>query len=241
MTIEGSARRDRIVTVAGLLVMAGLAWFHLLHMPAMAMADFGLTFLMWAVMMVAMMLPSAAPMIAMFATLERRRAGRAGLVGTALFGAGYVAIWGGFSAMAAAGEVGLRGAGLLTGAGNRVGPLLGSALLILAGVYQLTPLKYACLARCRSPLGFLLGEWREGRAGAFAMGLRHGLFCVGCCWAVMALLFVGGVMNLAWVAGLAAFVLIEKVVPGGRAVSVAAGAVSLIWGISRLAAALAGA
>ena len=241
MTIEGTARRDRIVTVAGLLVMAGLAWLHLLHMPAMAMADFGLTFLMWAVMMVAMMLPSAAPMIAMFATLERRRSGRAGLVDTALFLGGYVATWGSFSAVAAAGEVGLRGAGLLTGGGDRVGPLLGSALLILAGVYQLTPLKYACLARCRSPLGFLLGEWREGRAGAFAMGLRHGLFCVGCCWAVMALLFVGGVMHLVWVAGLAAFVLIEKVVPGGRAVSAAAGAASLIWGLTRLAAALAGA
>jgi predicted metal-binding membrane protein len=240
MTVDGSAQRDRIITASGLLVLAGLAWLHLLHMPTMGMADFGLTFLMWAVMMVAMMLPSAAPMIGMFATLERRRSGRAGLVNTGLFLTGYVVTWGAFSAVAAAGDVGLRGAGLVNGAGGRAGPFLSSAVLIAAGLYQLTPYKYACLSRCRSPLGFLLGEWRDGRAGAFVMGLRHGLFCVGCCWALMALLFVAGVMNLVWVAALAAFVLIEKVIPGGRAFSRAAGAACLLWGLSWLVAALAG-
>jgi predicted metal-binding membrane protein len=109
-------------------------------------------------------------------------------------------------------------------------PVVGGALLIAAGIYQLTPLKYACLARCRSPLGFLLAEWREGTRGAFQMGIRHGAYCAGCCWALMALLFVGGVMNPVWVAAIAGFVLVEKLVPAGRVVSWIAGVALLGWG-----------
>src|SRR5437762_2863289 len=111
-------------------------------------------------------------------------------------------------------------------------PFVAAVLLIVAAIYQVTPLKYACLARCRTPLGFLMTEWREGPAGAFVMGLRHGLFCLGCCWALMTLLFVGGVMNLAWVAAIASFVLVEKLVPAGRVVSWLSGGALLAWGRS---------
>jgi predicted metal-binding membrane protein len=210
----------------GLVSLAGLAWLHLAYMPDMMLARFGVTFLMWGVMMVAMMVPSAAPMIVMFARLKRDRLGQA----TAVFLAGYLVVWSAFAFVAAAGEMALRTTALVSGASARAIPVLGGALAIAAGLYQLTPLKHACLVRCRSPLGFLLGEWRDGLAGAFTMGLRHGLSCVGCCWALMVLLFVAGVMNLAWVAILAAFVLIEKLVPGGRLVSWAAGGALLLWG-----------
>jgi predicted metal-binding membrane protein len=108
---------------------------------------------------------------------------------------------------------------------------LGAAVLSLAGVYQLTPLKDACLRRCQSPLGFLLGHWRDGVRGALGMGVRHGAFCLGCCWALMALLFVGGVMNLAWVAALAVFVLAEKALARGRWLSRVSGVVLILWAV----------
>ena len=248
MTVEALVRRDRVLAGSGLAALALLAWLYLFRMeglsgmdmsPAMSMpmpgdrdaGRFALTFLMWAVMMVAMMVPAASPMIVTFATINRRRAA-AGTpaVPTAVFLAGYLVIWSAFSLAAAALQGALQAAALLAPATLTVTPLVGGALLIAAGLYQLTPLKYACLARCQSPLAFILGEWREGARGAFVMGLRHGAFCVGCCWALMALLFVAGVMNLLWVAAIAAFVLVEKLVPRARAVSWSAGAVFLGWG-----------
>ncbi len=248
MTVEALVRRDRVLAGSGLAALALLAWLYLFRMeglsgmdmsPAMSMpmpgdrdaGRFALTFLMWAVMMVAMMVPAASPMILTFATINRRRAA-AGTpaVPTAVFLAGYLVIWSAFSLAAAALQGALQAAALLAPATLTVTPLVGGALLIAAGLYQLTPLKYACLARCQSPLGFILSEWREGPRGAFVMGLRHGAFCVGCCWALMALLFVAGVMNLLWVAAIAAFVLVEKMVPRARAVSWSAGAALLAWG-----------
>ena len=190
------------------------------------------TFLMWAVMMVAMMLPAAAPMILVFATVNRKRRespGAAPYVNTTLFVLAYLAVWGAFSVAAALAQWALHAAALLSEDAMQAAPLAGAVLLAAAGIYQVTPLKYACLARCQTPIGFLLGEWRDGNRGAVVMGLRHGLFCLGCCWVLMALLFVGGVMNLAWVAAIAAFVLIEKVLPAGRLVSVISGAALLIW------------
>jgi predicted metal-binding membrane protein len=134
-------------------------------------------------------------------------------------------VWTGFSAAAALAQAALHQAALLSPAMATTSPLLGGALLIVAGVYQWLPVKSACLGHCRSPHGFLDGQWSEGPSGALRMGLRHGVLCLGCCWALMALLFVAGVMNLIWIAGLAALVLVEKVVPGGiwlgRAVGVA--------------------
>jgi predicted metal-binding membrane protein len=242
--IERVLRRERAITLAGLAVLAGLAWLSLLRasrvtadMAAMGMAqtspwaatDALLAASMWAVMMVAMMVPSAAPMVLVFVAVNRRRGGLRYL-DTGVFVLGYLAAWTLVSLAAAAAEWGLNRAALLSDDLRAATPLLGGALLIAAGVYQLTPLKHACLSRCQTPVGFLLSEWREGRRGAVVMGARHGLFCVGCCWVLMALLFVGGVMNLAWVAAIAGFVLLEKLVAAGRLVSWSAGGALIGWG-----------
>lgn len=246
-TIEAVLRRERAITLAGLAGLAGLAWLYLFRlgremadMAEMGMAqtapwtaaDAGLAVVMWAVMMVAMMLPSAAPMVLVFVAVNRKRGGAGGAryVETGVFVLGYLVVWTVFSIAAAGAEWGLNRAALLSDDLRAATPLIGGAILIAAGVYQLTPLKYACLSRCQTPIGFLLSEWREGRAGALVMGARHGLFCVGCCWVLMALLFAGGVMNLAWVAAIGGFVLLEKLVSRGRIVTWGAGGALIGWG-----------
>jgi predicted metal-binding membrane protein len=235
--IEHVLRRERWLVAGGALAVAGLAWLDLwrrargvmdMAMPEMqpwSPAEFGSILAMWIVMMVAMMLPSAAPMLALFAGTER---GRHPASVTA-FGAGYVIVWTVFSVAAAALQAVLQQSMLLSSDLAMTNVWLGAGLLALAGVYQLTPLKDACLFRCRSPLGFLLSRWREGVGGALAMGMRHGAYCLGCCWALMALLFVGGIMNLAWIAALAVFVLVEKVVATGPWLSRVSGAALLAW------------
>jgi predicted metal-binding membrane protein len=242
-TFDALLRRDRAVVGAALVVLSVGAWLYLVHlasaMPDMAMPDMpampgtamptmhpwgwveiGGLVVMWALMMVAMMTPAAAPMILMFATIHRRRAaeGRP-TVPTAIFILGYLLVWTLYSAVAAFTQAGLHAAALLSPAMAATSPLLAGGLLVAAGVFQWTPLKRACLAACRSPLSFLMTGWREGRGGALVMGLRHGLYCLGCCWALMALLFVAGVMNLLWVAAIAVAVLVEKVIPRGELVS----------------------
>ena len=204
----------------------------------MPMSDWSATnfiavFIMWAVMMAAMMLPSATPMASVFATLNERRGESAR---TAAFVAGYVALWVAFGAAATAAQWALQRMGLLSPMIVSVSPALSGALLIIAGVFQFTPLKQACLRACRSPLGFLLTDWRDGLSGAAQMGVRHGLYCLGCCWALMALLFVGGAMNLLWIAALTLLVAMEKLAPKGEALAkalgvlmIAVGAVRLIW------------
>jgi len=185
---------------------------------------------MWLVMMIAMMLPSAAPMLLLFAGTQRRTA--SGHSSTLVaFAAGYLLVWGGFSVAAAALQALLQQRMLLSSDLAMTSAWLGAAVLGLAGVYQLTPLKDACLLRCQSPLGFLLGRWRDGVRGALVMGVRHGAFCLGCCWALMALLFVGGVMNLAWVAALAVFVLAEKAVARGAWLSRVSGVALIAWAV----------
>ena len=181
------------------------------------------TFVMWAVMMVAMMTPSAAPVFLIFAGMQRKQTGRHLPFGLLLFGAGYLLVWSGFSAIAAVAQWALHSAAMLSPAMKTVSPWLGGGILIGAGLYQLTPSKRACLSHCQSPLGFLMSHWRSGNAGALRMGLAHGAYCLGCCWALMCVLFVVGVMNLVWVAVLSAFVLLEKVGPAGQAVSRVAG------------------
>jgi predicted metal-binding membrane protein len=194
------------------------------QLHAWEMADVGLLFLMWAVMMVAMMVPTAAPMIMLVATVDRRRLDRPRpMARTGMFALGYLASWIGYSALAASAQWGLHAAALLSPAMASTSRLLGGGILIAAGIYQWTPLKRACLTSCRSPLAFIMTEWRDGRTGAWVMGLRHGLYCVGCCWVLMALLFVAGVMNLAWVVAISAFALVEKIVPGGDRVGRVAG------------------
>jgi predicted metal-binding membrane protein len=190
-------------------------------------------FIMWSVMMAAMMLPAATPMVSVFGSLNKRR-GEAGR--TAAFVAGYVALWTAFGAAATAAQWALQRNGLLSPMIVSMSPALSAALLIVAGVFQFTPLKHVCLRACRSPLGFLLTDWRDGIFGAARMGVRHGLYCLGCCWALMALLFVGGAMNLLWIAALTLLVAMEKLAPKGEIVAkalgvlmIGAGAARLIW------------
>ena len=193
-----------------------------------------LAFAMWAVMMVGMMAPSASPMLLLFAGARAGRGQRAWSPPALTFGLGYVSVWTGFSAAAALAQYGLHRAALLSPAMASSSSRLAGAILAVAGAYQLTPWKGRCLTHCRSPLGFLLANWRDGAAGAFRMGLRHGIYCLGCCWALMGVLFVVGVMNLVWVAVLTGFVFIEKIAPAGPIVSRAAGAAMVVWGIAAL-------
>ena len=239
--------------VAGLVGITALAWLYMIH-EARAMVDTGVChcmgmkmsgpdtkpwsglelvplFLMWVEMMVAMMIPSAAPMILTFAAVNRkRREQERPFVPTGIFLLGYLVVWAGFSALAAIAQWVLHATALLSPMMVSTSPILGGILLIAAGVFQWTPLKNSCLTHCRSPLSFLMTAWREGKQGAFVMGLRHGIFCLGCCWVLMTLLFVLGVMNLLWIGALAGFVLIEKLVPAGQWVGRLTGGLLVGWG-----------
>lgn len=246
---EGTLRRDRMIVLAGLFGISALAWAYLIYLAiemgnmemAMDMAtsmqswtaiDLVLLFVMWTVMMVAMMVPTAAGMILAFATINRRRRSqKQPYVPTAVFLGGYVMVWTAFSVLAAFAQWGLHEAALLSPMMVSTSPILGGLLFLAAGIFQWTPLKYICLTHCRSPLGFLMTDWREGTRGALIMGLRHGSYCTGCCWVLMALLFVAGVMNLLWVATITAFVLVEKVVPHGEIVGRIAGGVLVLAGL----------
>ena len=224
---------QRVVILAALAAIVAIAWLYLfaaaadmrtamagmdraMAMPAKGPLELLLLLAMWWVMMAGMMLPGAAPVILTFANVNRSRRTRGEpYVPTALFAAGYLLAWGGFSVAATLAQWALEKATLLSpmdmAANSRV---LGGLLFIAAGLYQVTPVKLACLRSCRSPLDFVLNHWRDGPGGALRMGAAHGFYCLGCCWILMLLLFVGGVMNLLWVAGLAAVVFVEKLVPG---------------------------
>ncbi len=229
-------RRDFIAIIISLGGITLLSWLYLVKMAAdMSMSEvmspmqipvwdvgyFWMMFLMWAVMMVGMMLPSVTPMVLIYAGVARKSAAQGMPVApTGAFVSGYIALWLIFSLFATIAQWGLDQAALLSPmmVSNSVG--LGAALLIAAGIYQWLPIKDKCLQRCRSPVHFITTHWRPGTIGAFKMGLSHGAFCLGCCWVLMALLFVGGVMNLLWIAAIALFILLEKVLPlgdlGGR-------------------------
>jgi predicted metal-binding membrane protein len=240
-------KRDRAVVVAAIAVLIALAWAYTAHVAwnstamaeSMAMpnamawssADFAFMFIMWAVMMVAMMLPSATPMIVLYGRVRETRVARGrSYAPTAAFVAGYITVWIGFSLAATALNWGLHRGGALSSMMGNTAPILGGMFLIAAGLFQWTPLKEACLNHCRSPIGFLMEHWRENAAGAMKMGLHHGAYCLGCCWMLMALLFVLGVMNLPWVAVLAVVVLGEKVLPHGVLLSRLLGAGMVVWG-----------
>lgn len=246
--LETVLKRDRLVvmfalalivlvaaayTVAGIgMNMSALTMTRMaIEMPGMAMQPVGwsagyalLIFLMWWVMMVAMMVPSAAPMVLIHAAVGRKqeKADRP-LAATALFVTGYLTIWMVFSLMATALQWGLEALGIVTGMMEIASPALAGLVLITAGLYQLTPLKGACLRHCQHPLTFIIHHWRPGKVGGFRMGLEHGSYCLGCCWFLMALLFVGGIMNLIWIAGIAIFVGIEKFAVGHRWLTFATG------------------
>ena len=197
----------------------------------------GIMVSMWWVMMIAMMVPSAAPMILLYAAVARRQRenGSDALLPTGIFAWGYVAVWGFFSVIAAALQWGFEAAGILSPMMmNSTSLLFAAAILVAAGLYQLTPAKQACLRHCRGPIQFLMGHWRPGRWGAFWMGAEHGAYCLGCCWALMALLFFGGVMNLYWIAGLAVIVLLEKTIPSGDTLGKVIGGLLVLWGATFL-------
>lgn len=197
-----------------------------------------LVFLMWWIMMIAMMTPSAAPMILLHAAVKRRTQPAADAAAlSAVFLAGYLAAWGLFSALATGLQWALELRGLVSPAMLSVtSGSLGAAILIVAGAYQFTPLKQACLRHCRSPAHFLSRHHRPGRAGAFRLGVVHGAYCLGCCWVLMALLFLGGVMNLYWIVGIALFVMAEKLLPRGEGLARLAGAALVLGGLWMLAA-----
>jgi len=220
--------RRTLGVLAAIAVLTAIAWADLAWMaadpatmvaPASWSAGYAMAmFAMWAVMMAAMMVPSAGPTILLFAAL-RRHGGKHAAGDTALFVAGYVLAWTAFSAVATAAQWALVSTSLLDGAMAADAPQLAGALFLVAGIYQFSALKETCLAHCRDPAHFLVERRRGGFWGPLRMGLEHGIHCVGCCAPLMALLFAFGVMNLLWVVALSAFVVAEKFLPRGRAFS----------------------
>lgn len=247
-TLEILIKRDRLCVLAGVAAATILAWVYLISMAAgmdmiadamlsarathWAPTDFVLMFLMWAIMMVGMMLPSAPLMILLFTVVNRRRLSRGKAVTPPMvFAAGYIAVWSAFSLGATFLQWGLHRAGVLSPIMTTTSALMGGVTLVFAGIYQWIPLKTSCLRHCLSPLHFISTHWRNGSRGVFFMGWTHGLYCLGCCWVLMCLLCVGGVMNLPWIAGLAIFVLIGKVWHH-RWVSRLSGVALIVWGAS---------
>ncbi len=260
ISVEGVLGRERTIIVAGMVMVTVLAWIylwqgagmgmsaldmttlslfpHLQHDPGGSMdADWLVVATMWWVMMVAMMTPSAAPVVLLYQRVLRHHAPASGASGgmSAWLLAGYLTVWLAFSMAAATLQEALQPAGLLSEMmlWSR-SAWLSATVLVAAGLYQYSSLKRACLAQCQSPVGFLTRYWRPGRLGSFALGLRHGAYCVGCCWVLMALLFVGGVMNLIWIAALTLIVLLEKLTPAGARWGNLLGGVLIVWGIATL-------
>ncbi|MGH6811837.1 MAG: DUF2182 domain-containing protein [Methylocella sp.] len=252
--LEVLLRRDRIIVAVALAALTALAWTYVLWLAAdmdmggmdmtglrmipagiglMAPAsmpwktiEFAYAFAMWAVMMVGMMIPSAAPMILIYARVGRQASAQNKPFAPAgWFATGYLLTWAGFALVATVAQWALERMALLDPMMAGTSRVFGGIVLIAAGVYQWTPLKDTCLAQCQSPLLFIHrhGGFHSDPLGSLLLGLHHGAHCVGCCWALMALLFVGGVMNVLWIATISAFVLIEKIVPAGRLISRIAG------------------
>ena len=248
-----TAPRERAVVWFCVLAVAALAWGYLVYLErgmagamaheakmagmgmamAWSLADFAFTFAMWAVMMIAMMAPAAASVLLLVGGAQARRGTRSRFFVPG-FALGYAIVWLVFSVVAALVQWMLHDAALLSPQMAAVSPYVTGGLLVAAGVYQLLPIKGTCLVRCRSPLAFLMTHWRDGASGALQMGLRHGAWCLGCCWALMIVLFAVGVMNLVAVAALALFVLAEKIGPAGALVARIGGIGLIAAGLSDL-------
>ncbi len=238
--------RERISLIAATAILVGLAWGYLLKvasdMPDMSgmtvampwtAVDVFMLFVMWVIMMIAMMLPSATPMILTFQMVNSRRPQHR-TVPTYLFMAGYLVIWALYSLAATLLQWLLHSQALISAAMAVNYPLLSGSILICAGLFQWSQLKGLCLTKCRSPLAFLMAHWREGHMGAFKMGLQHGSYCAGCCWLLMLVLFVTGVMNLLAVLLIAIFVLAEKTISNGIVFAKIGGAFLIIAGVWQL-------
>ncbi len=243
--LEGLLQRDRVILGAGLAALALLAWIYafglvdgawpsLMAMPqrhGWTAGDLWLTFVMWTVMMIAMMTPAIAPTVLLIATIERRRGEASPLTGAATALAGYFAVWAAASLVAAFAQWGLHDGALLDGPMGRLAPRLAGIVLIGVGLYQWAPMKAACLRLCRSPVETIAEFWQPGGQGSLLLGLRHGVYCLGCCWALMLVLFVTGAMNLVWVALLSGLVLVEKLLARGRLFGRVAGVALISWGV----------
>ena len=240
--------RDRVAIWLALAAVTALSWLYVyrqmgamegmadIAMPAAfvpwSAADFALNLAIWWAMMPGMMLPSAAPMILTFGTINRHKRQRdQPFVPTMVFMSGYLIAWGLFGVFAALADWGLERAALISPMTGRLVPLLGAIVVIAAGIYQLTALKSVCLTHCRSPFDFVLNHWRAGTAGALRMGMEHGLFCLGCCWFLMALLFAAGIMSLLWMAAITLYVFVEKLFPAGQWIARISGVAMLGFGI----------
>lgn len=257
--LESVLRREREIVLFALAALTAVAWAYLfwfagtmnkarhspdiagMDMPGMAMAaiapwtaiDFVLMFLMWAVMMVGMMTPSVAPMVLIYAGVARQAEQRGKVFpSTSWFFGGYLTAWVAFAALATSAQWALERLVLLGPMMELSSASIGGAILIAAGFYQWTPIKDTCLAQCQAPLLFIQrhGGFRSDSAGAFKLGARHGFYCLGCCWTLMALLFVAGIMNLLWIAALTIIVFLEKLLPYGRVLSRAVGVVLVATG-----------
>ncbi len=249
-SLEYLLKKDRFIILGGLFFITLLSWVYLIYLynqmaymdmnalffampmtPAWTATDFILLFLMWVIMMIAMMTPSVAPLILIFAKVNRqRREEERPFVRTTYLIAGYFLVWAAFSLAATILQWSLQQIALLTPEMKTTNKILGSTILIATGIFQFTPLKQSCLKYCSTPLGFILNNWREGKKGALMMGIRNGFYCVGCCWMLMVLLFVAGIMNLLWVALIASFVLVEKILPGTKWIPFVAGFSLIVYG-----------
>jgi predicted metal-binding membrane protein len=253
--LEMLIRRDKLWVALGLATAIGLAWAYLLReaaamntmaaearmhaamgMATMTMRTWGLSdwlalLIMWTVMMAGMMLPSAAPVILLVLGAYRLRHEAHPRAAAFAFMGGYLLVWTGFSAAASLGQIALHRAAVLSEEMQLYSATVSGVILLVAGVYQWLPLKNVCLVRCQTPLAFLTRHWRRGIDGGFSMGARHGAYCVGCCWLLMVVLFVVGVMNIVWIAVLAALVLLEKLTPGGAIAGRIAGVAAAGWGL----------
>lgn len=238
--------KSRRLVIFGIIAMSVLAWIYMASLGLHATVEPNasnythshhfenllLVFFMWSIMMVAMMLPSAAPTILMFDTIIHKQGRNASRVSpTFLFISGYLATWIIYSGLAAIWQIWLQNNALVTTVIVKSVPSLSGTLLIIAGLFQFSHLKYSCLKHCRSPMGFFMLHWQEGRKGAFLMGVRSGLYCVGCCWVLMILMFVAGAMNIIWMLVLAVFILVEKLIPWGRQFGQISGFSMIAWGL----------
>lgn len=260
ISLATALQRERTVIVAGLVGLVVVAWIYLWRGAGMGMSALDMTTIslfphlqaevagsmpvswpvlisMWWIMMIAMMTPSSVPLVLLYGLVLRRHAenGKGAFTLTSTLLSGYLVSWLAFSVFAAVVQQALQPAGLISEmmlwSRSRT---LSASVLALAGLYQFSAFKHACLAQCRSPVRFLTDNWRPGHLGSFTLGLRHGAYCVGCCWMLMALLFVGGVMNLVWIAALTSFVLVEKLSPARAQIGKFTGGLLLCWAVATL-------
>jgi len=254
-TLEDILKKDRVIVLTALLVLCVLSWLYIIYLyrqmypmnmdalffampmtPLWSWTDFVLLFLMWIVMMIAMMTPSVTPLVLIFAMINRQRKQQQNpFVSSGYLLGGYFIVWGVFSLFATLLQWLLQQVSLLSPEMETTSNILGGIIVTTAGIFQFTPLKYACLKHCRTPINFISSKWKQGKWGALQMGMENGLYCLGCCWILMILLFVSGIMNLLWIAIIALFVLVEKVFPAPKLVSAIAGIVLITYGIIILA------